>query len=205
MIGRPPFSPLRMLAGVVLPLGAYWAVRALSGSTVGALAITDAVPSAWLLVVGIARRRIDAIAVVAATTVVLAFAAYVVTGGNPLAIELRRGAVTGVVGVVGLASVALGRPLLLTAARSFAKINPDPEMTARLAQPERCRGVAILTAIIAATFTVDGATQIVLALSVPTSSFVPDSTEARIAVFGAGALITIQFLRIQRTRLSRPL
>ncbi|MGH9092811.1 MAG: hypothetical protein ACRDZR_15760, partial [Acidimicrobiales bacterium] len=93
MSGRPPkLSPFRLLAGVAVPLAAYWLIRALTGSTVGALAITDAVPSAWLLIVGIARRRVDPIVVLAATTVIIAFAAYVLTGGNPLAIELRRGA-----------------------------------------------------------------------------------------------------------------
>lgn len=65
------------------------------------------------------------------------------------------------------------RPLLLVVAQNLAKLNPDPEMTARLAQPDRRRGVTILTAIIATTFAIDGATQIVLALTVPTSSSSP--------------------------------
>lgn len=60
---------------------------------------------------GIARRRVDPIGVLSATTVIIAFAAYLLTGGDPLAIELRRGVVTGVIGVAGLASVALGRPI----------------------------------------------------------------------------------------------
>jgi hypothetical protein len=60
---RPPqLSPARLLAGLVLPLGAYLVIRALTGSSVGALAITDAVPSAWLIAVGIARRRVDPVA-----------------------------------------------------------------------------------------------------------------------------------------------
>ncbi len=202
---RPPqLSPLRLLAGLVLPLVAYLMIRALTGSSVGALAITDAVPSAWLVVVGIARRRVDPVAVLSATTVMIAFAAYVLTGGDPLAIKLRRGAVTGTVGIAGLASVALGRPLLLLVAENVAKLNPDrPELAARLAQPERRRTVRILTAIIAATLAIDGASQIALALTVPTASFVADSTAARIAVLGTGAVVTIQYLRNQKKRLDR--
>ena len=76
MSGHPPrLSPLRLLAGLLLPLVAYVIIRALTGSSIGALAITDAVPSAWLIVVGIAHRRIDPIAVLSATTVMLALAA----------------------------------------------------------------------------------------------------------------------------------
>jgi hypothetical protein len=203
--GRPPhLSPLRLLAGLMLPWVAYLIIRALTGSSVGALAITDAVPSAWLLAVGILRRRIDPIAVLSAATVMIALATYALTGGDPLAIKLRRGAVTGTIGVAGLASVALGRPLLLLVAENVAKLNPDrPEMAARLAQPDRRRVVTILTAIIAATFAIDGATQIVLALTAPTASFVADSTGARIAVLGTGAVVAIQYLRNQKERLDR--
>jgi hypothetical protein len=62
----PHLSPLRLLAGLVLPWVAYVIIRALTGSSVGALAITDAMPSAWLLAVGIARRRVEPIAVLSA-------------------------------------------------------------------------------------------------------------------------------------------
>lgn len=205
MTRRPPhLSPLGLVAGLVVPFVAYLIIRALTGSSVGALAITDAVPSAWLLVVGIVRRRVDPIAVLSATTVMIALAAYVLTGGDPLAIKLRRGAVTGTIGMAGLASVALGRPLLLLVAENVAKLNPDrPEMAARLAEPHRRRAVTILTAIIAATFAIDGAAQIVLALTVPTASFVADSTAARIAVLGTGAVLTIHYLRNQTKRLDR--
>lgn len=206
MTRRPPqLSPLRLLAGVVVPFATYVIIHALTDSTVGALAITDAVPSAWLLLVGIVRRRVDPIGVLCATTVIIAFGAYVFTGGDPLAIELRRGVVTGVIGVAGLASVALGRPLFLLVAQNLAKLNPDPEMAARLAQPARRRGVTVLTAIIAASFAIDGATQTALALTVPTSSFVPDSTAARIVVLGTGAVVTIVYLRGLKTRLDRGL
>jgi hypothetical protein len=203
--GRPPhLSPVRLLAGLVVPLVAYLVIRALTGSSVGALDITDAVPSVWLLVVGIARRRVDPIALLSATTVMIALAAYALTGGGPLAIKLRRGAVTGTIGIAGLASVALGRPLLLLVADNVAKQNPGrPEVAARLALPDRRRVLTTLTAIVAATLAIDGASQIVLALTVPTASFVADSTGARIAILGTGLVITIRYLRDQKKRLDR--
>jgi hypothetical protein len=200
----PHLSPRRLLAGLLLPLVAYLIIRALTGSSVAALAITDAIPSTWLIVIGVTRRRVDPIAVLSATTVMLALAAYAITGGDPVAIELRRGAVTGTIGIAALASVGLGRPFLLLVAENVAKLNPDrPEMAARLAEPGRRRVVTILTAGIGATFAIDGASQIALALTVPTTSFVADSTGARIAVLGTGAVVTIQYLRLQKKRLDR--
>ena len=141
MNGRPPrLSPPRLVAGLVLPWLAYLIVRSLIGSSVGALAITDALPATWLLVVGITRRRIEPIAVLSAATVFIALTAYAITGGDPVAIKLRRGAVTGAIGVAALTSVALGRPLLLRVAQSAAKLNPDrPDLAARLAEPHRRR------------------------------------------------------------------
>jgi len=203
--GRPPrLSPPRLAIGLLLPWLAYLITRSLIGSSVGALAITDALPASWLLVVGIARRRIEPVAVLSTATVFIALTAYAITGGDPMGIKLRRGAATGAIGVAALTSVALGRPLLLLVAQNAVKLNPDPELAARLAGPARRRLLRNLTAIIGTTFAIDGASQIVLALTVPTTSFVADSTGARIAVLGAGAVITFQYLRSQKCRLDRP-
>ncbi len=206
MNGRPPeLSPYRLLAGLVLPLAAYLLIRAVIGSATGALAITEAVPATWLLVGGVVRRRLDPVAVVSTVTVALALATYALTGGDPLALKLRRGAVTGTLGIAALASVALGRPLLLVLAERIVKLNPErqPEIGARLADPGRRRAVTILTAIVGLTFTIDGGSQIALALSVPTRMFVADSTAARIVVIGTGLLVTTWYLRHQKERRER--
>ena len=191
---RPPeLSPRRLVAGLVLPLAAYLILRAVLGSATGALAITEAVPAAVLLVGAIVRRKVNPVAVLSVLTVALAFAAYALTGGDPLALKLRRGIVTGTVGISALASVAVGRPLLLVAVEHMAELNPEIE--ARLADPARRRSLALLTAIIGLTFTIDGASQIALALTVPTGAFVADSTAARILVLGTGIVVTATFIR----------
>lgn len=99
-------------------------------------------------------------------------------------------------------SVALRRPLLLLAAERVAKVNS--EAAARLADPARRRMVAILTAIVGTTFALDGATQMALALTVPTASFVADSTAVRIVVIGSGAVVTFRYLRHAKRRLVAP-
>jgi hypothetical protein len=199
---RPPqLSPHRLAAGLLLPLAAYLVIRALIGSATGALAITEAGPAAWMVYTGITRRRLDPIAVLSTLTVAIALAAYALTGGDPLALKLRRGAVTGTIGLAALGSVALGRPLLLLVAEQAAKTNPD--VGARLADPARGRGVTILTAIIGVTFTLDGLTQVALALTVPTGSFVADSTAARILVLGTGFVVTARYIGRRRLTAAR--
>ena len=203
---RPPqLSPLRLAAGLVLPLAGYLLIRAVVGSATGALAITTAVPAVWLIVVGIARRRLDPVGVIVLVTTLVALAAYVLTGGGVLALKLRRGAVTGPIGIAALASVALGRPLLLLVAERVARLNPDrrAEIEARLAEPGRRRVISVLTVIVGAFFTLDGTSQIALALTVPTGNFVADSTAARIIVVGTGLIATSTYLRHQKQRMQR--
>ena len=198
MNGRPPrLSPVRLFAGLILPLAAYTAIRVAIGSATGALAITEGVTAAWLLLVAIVWRRIEPVAVLSTVTVGIALAAYAISGGDPLALKLRRGAVTGTIGIALLASIAVGRPFLILVIERVAKLNPQrrPEIEAKLADPRRRRALTILTGIVGATFTLDGATQIALALTVPTRSFVADSTATRIAVLGIGAVLTASYLR----------
>jgi hypothetical protein len=203
---RPPqLSPHRLAAGLLVPLVVYLVIRALIGSATGALAITEAGPAAWLVYTGITRRRLDPIAVLSTLTVAIALAAYALSGGDPLALKLRRGAVTGTLGLAWLVSLALRRPLLLALAEHAAKLNPEhgAEIEARLARPGARRAMTILTAMIGVTFTLDGLTQVALALTVPTGSFVADSTAARILVLGTGFVVTARYVRQRRLTAAR--
>ena len=201
MNGRPPqLSPRRLLVMLLLPLAAYLLIRAFVHSPAKALALSEVVPSGWLLLVGVTQRRLDRGALVSALTVAIALAAYAFTGGNPLAIELRRGTVTGSLGIATLLSVAIRRPLLLLVAEHVAKMNPEqqPVIEARLAEPQRRRALAILTAIIGLAFTLDGTTQTALAFTVPTGSFAADSTAVRIIVLGTGLVAAVWYFRYQK-------
>lgn len=206
MSSRPPqLSPRRLAAALVLPLVAYTLLRVLIGSASGALAITTAIPAIWLVLVAVVRRRVDPVGVLVLVTTVIALGAFALMGGDALALELRRGSVTGPMGLVALASVALGRPVLLLVAEHVARMNPGrrAEIEARLANPRRRRMLAILTAIVGTFFTLDGASQIALALTVPAGSFVADSTAARIVVVATGLIVTATYISHQKQRLDR--
>lgn len=203
MNGRPPqLAPHRLLAALLLPLGLYLALRHVTGSATEALALTEAIPAAWLVVMGITRRRLDPIGVVCTLSVAIALAVYALTGGDPIALKLRHGVVTGAAGLAALSSLALGRPLLLVIAQHRAELDLEhrAEIEAKLAEPDRRRALIVLTGLIGAAFTLDGVVQIVLALTVPTGSFAPDSTAAHVLVLGVGAAAVVWYFRHQRQR-----
>ena len=190
MSRRPPqLAPSWLIAALLAPLALYLVLRQLTGSPIEALALTEVIPAAWLLLVAIARRRFDAIGVVSTVSVAIALVVYGLSGGDPIALKLRHGVVTGAVGVIALASLALGRPLLLVVAQRRAEIDAArrTEIEAKLAQPDRRRALVILTLLLGVFFTLDGAVQIVLAFAVSTDAFVPDSTIRRLTWLSSAA------------------
>lgn len=199
-------APHRMLAALLLPLPLYALLRVVTGSATEALAFTEAVPATWLLIVGIVRRRFDAIGVISTLTVAIALAAYAATGGDPIALKLRHGAITGTLGVAALATVALGRPLLLGIAQRSATLDPQRrgEIEAKLAEPQRRRALMILTLLVGLILTIDGVVQIALALTVPTGAFVADSTVAHVLVFGIGVALVIWYFGYQKEQRRKP-
>jgi len=199
-MNKPNLNSYRLLAALLMPLALYFVLRLMIGSATEALALTEAIPAAWLLVVGIVRRRLDPVAIVSTVTVAIALAAYAATGGDPIALKLRHGAVTGVLGMAALASVALGRPALLMVAQRRAELDSvrRPEIEAKLAEPQRRRALTTMTLLIGLILAIDGVVQIALALTVPTGAFVADSTAGHIMVFVPGAAVLVWYFRHQK-------
>ncbi len=200
---RPPqLAPHRLAVALLLPLAGYLLAHALVGSSATALLIITCGPAVWLLGSWVARRRLEPVAAVTLATTILAVVTYALTHGDPLALELRRGAVTAPMGLAALTSVVLRRPLLLLLAQQRAQASP--EVAARLADPQRRRFLSGLTAIVGLFLAADGLTQFVLALTVPTGSFVAASTMARVTVLGVGLIATVWYIRDRQQQLRRP-
>lgn len=203
MSRRPPqLAPQWLLAALLAPLALYVVLRHLTGSPIEALALTEVIPAAWLVLVAIARRRVDAIGVVSTASVAIALAIYGLSGGDVIALKLRHGVVPGAVGIIALASLALGRPLLLVVAQRRAELDAGhrAEIEAKLAQPDRRRALVVLTLLLSVFFTLDGAVQIMLAFIVSTDAYVPDSTAAHLVVLGGGVAVMAWYFQHQKQR-----
>jgi hypothetical protein len=200
---RPPqLAPMWLLAALLAPLVLYAVLRHMTGSPIEALALTEVIPAGWLVLAAIVRRRFDAIGVVSTASVAIALAIYGLTGGDPVALKLRHGVVPGAVGIIALASLALGRPLLLVVAQRRAELDAvhRAEIEAKLAQPDRRRALVVLTLLVGVFFTLDGAVQTVLAFAVSTDAFVPDSTTAHLVVLGGGVAVMAWYFQHQKER-----
>jgi hypothetical protein len=162
--GRPGLATLASLAiNFAAPVAAYYLIHAQVRSSALALALAGAIPVAWTLVTLAIRRRLDPLGVVSVAGFGLGVLVSWACGGNALALELQDPALTGLIGLACLVSVAIGRPLHPVLLRLLGK---------RTASNARRKTSMISTAIIGLAFTAHAAAVAALALTQNTSTFV---------------------------------
>jgi hypothetical protein len=97
----------------VAPLIVYRLVRTDVGSDAVALIVSAAIPLAWTLGRLVMQRRVDPIGLLWVAAFGLGILALVLTHGNSFAFKIREPALTGALGLACLASLVIGRPLVL--------------------------------------------------------------------------------------------
>jgi hypothetical protein len=133
---KGPGFTVEVLVNIALPILIFDLLRARAGDAQALLA-ASAPPLAWSLIEFARRRRIDAVSLLVLTGIALSLLAFV-GGGGVRALQLREKLVTGLVGLLFLGSVAVGRPLIYYLARAtvartsaakaarFATLRDDP-------------------------------------------------------------------------------
>jgi hypothetical protein len=184
--GLLPRAALTIVLNIVVPFVVYALVRPRVGSDALALAIGASIPVAVTAVGFVVRRRLDPVGVAAILSAAVAFIVLLLTGDNPLALKLQDALITGPLGLVGLVSVLVRRPLLeyvrrLTAARGQRA-------------PSALRGAAlqhamsVLTALIGGTLLAHAVLMVVLALTMSTTTFLGVGRAAGWVLIAAGLL-----------------
>src|SRR5580704_14362292 len=107
---------LEILVNAVLPFVIYTLTDKRLGD-VGALIASSAPPIAWSIVQFVRSRTVDALSLLVVTGIALSLVA-LWGGGGAKFLQLRENLVTGVIGVIFLGSVAVGRPLIYYLARA---------------------------------------------------------------------------------------
>ncbi len=182
-----------VVAGIA-PVVTYAFVRPRVESNAVALAVTFAVPVAWAGLAALWQRRLDLDGSLTIGAYGLALIVTVLSGGSALPLKLHAAAETGAVGVACLVSVALRRPLLLLALRYAARRGNRRRATWRRAAPgPALHTFSVITVLVGLGFLVEAASQVALALVLPTMVFVAVSLPARFAVYGGGAGLFLAF------------
>jgi hypothetical protein len=107
---------LEVLVNAVLPFVIYSLTDKRLGD-VGALIASSGPPIAWSLVQFVRSRTVDALSLLVLTGIALSLLA-LAGGGGAKFLQLRENLVTGVIGLIFLGSVLVGRPLIYYLARA---------------------------------------------------------------------------------------
>jgi hypothetical protein len=107
---------LELLVNGVLPFVIYTLTDKQLGD-VGALIASSVPPIGWSIVQFVRSRTVDAVSVLVVTGIALSLVA-LWGGGGAKFLQLRENLVTGVIGLIFLGSVAVGRPLIYYLARA---------------------------------------------------------------------------------------
>lgn len=107
---------VEILVNFVLPYVVYIKAEADIGQA-HALLAASLPPILWSVVEFARNRRVDAVSVLVIAGIVLSLLAFI-GGGSVRFLQLRENLVTGIVGLVFLGSVAIGRPIIYQLARA---------------------------------------------------------------------------------------
>lgn len=184
-------------AGIVAPALVYALIRPHVAGNASALLAAMAIPAGWTVARFAWRRRADPFGLISVAGLGSALAVSYLTGGSTLALELHDPAVTGALGLACIVSVIARRPLQLVALRLLALRNAQAARL--LAAPAIRRNSTVETAIIGAIFLTHAITITVLALTLPTGTFLAVSRPVGLPIIVAGLPILIGYRR-RRTR-----
>ncbi|MHB1958618.1 MAG: VC0807 family protein [Acidobacteriaceae bacterium] len=139
---------IEILVNFVLPYLIYAKVEDAIGQA-HALMAASLPPILWSVVEFARKRRVDAVSVLVIAGIVLSLLAFL-GGGSVRFLQLRENLVTGLVGLVFLASAAIGRPLIYQLARAgkLRESKSEAEKFERLRDyPSFRRGMALMTLV----------------------------------------------------------
>lgn len=193
-----------MIGGALIPLGVYYLVRSHVGSDTTALALAGVPAAAWVEIEWLRRRTIDPIG----TATLFGFIAGLIVsyslGGDAFVLKVRDSAVTGLAGLICLASLRIGqRPVMFYVGRTLSA-GDDPSRQGvydALWAISPARAVfRILTMVWAMSLLCESAFRVLLATVLPTGPFLAASAGLSTVFLGGAGAFSIWMSSWVRTR-----
>jgi hypothetical protein len=184
-----------LLINMIGTTAVYFGLRHWWKDDVLALAAAAGIPIAWTLARFARRRTVDPVGVFVAVGYGLAVLVSILTDGNPLALELHEPALTGLLGLACLLSLAVRRPLHGVLLTLLAHRNPS----LRPHDPARHRFSTVVTAVIGGTLLIHAAALITLALTISLNSYLLLRHPVGLPILGLGGA-TLVWYRNRRRR-----
>jgi hypothetical protein len=166
---------LRVGLVVVLPVVVYLVTQGFGWAQVPSLVLSGAIPVAWTLVSLIWRRRLDPIGLLAVVGFGASLLVSTLLGGDPLILKIKDAPLLGAIGLAGLVSVAIRRPMLSGAVRLFhLPVDPGHQRS------------MFITGVAGTVLLMDAAVRIILAFLLPTTVFLSIDHFVSWGILGAG-------------------
>jgi hypothetical protein len=164
---------------------AYTLIRPHVGSDTTALAIAGAVPIVWTVAFLVVRRRFDPIGAFAVVGFCVALLVSVLTGGSSLPLKLHGDfLLTAAIGSAFLVSVIVRRPLLPVALRFLGR---NGSLNGR--------SLSTVTTFIGATLLIAAIAHVILAVTLPTSTYLVVSRPVTWIIYGTGVVVLLLYRR----------
>jgi len=207
--GWEPGAPsLRAMApstifGAIIPLAVYYVVRQHVSSDATALVIAGAFPAAWVLVELARKRTLDAIGSITLFGFLAGIAVSYAMGGNAFVLKIRDSAFTALFGLVCLVSLAWHRPMMFHLGKALSAGDDRDRRAAYdelFALPTARRTFVIITAAWGVGLLIEAFARVVLAVSLPTGTFLAVSPVIGAVFFGGLFVFTLRYSKLARTR-----
>jgi hypothetical protein len=190
-------APQALVAGV-LPIIAYGLLRPHVSSDTIALAAVMVFPLGELTYERVRRGHFEPIGIIALIGIAIGLFGAIALHGNDLLLKVRDSALTGVFGIVCLATLTMPRPAMYYMARAFST-GGDSAKQAEFDQvwelpgvPRRFRSV---TTVWGVTLIAEAAVRIMLALLIPTQAFLIVAQVVSWSVIGGLLWWTVRYSR----------
>jgi hypothetical protein len=183
----------KILLNVAIPILTYFLVRPHVDSDTTALVAGFGFPVAFTLVMFMWQKRLDPIGAVAVAGYGIALLVSLLSGGNPLVLKLHEAILTGPLGVICLLSLVMGKPLHLVLHKYLARRN-NTVITGRAR-----RASVVITGLVGAMLVIHALVLLLLALSLPTGTYLVVSRPIGLSILAVGAGAIFWYRRRLRT------